>query len=1053
MQKVFNFVTLRYSSLLQNLLKLQFNKSILSSVSFLVILTNTLLSQIPVLDPLPAKCGLENASTNSAPTTLLNCANTSSLWSSDTRHIPRTDAGVIKIHANIIVIQRSDGSGNFQETGEDMAFLTDWFNTCNDRLSNLSGTSSCTTAVLAKSAKVQIVPYFVFYKDEADGFNWNNDNEPSMFQIPYHNNNWWLDDLDSQIRTLRPDMPSGINVYITVDGSIYNEMVVLGTVNNPNNATGGMKYWWSGIQPNQNNLLEQSRIHVPNLYLKYWWFKNDLNTPFSTSRQWLVGEGIVLAHEFGHTFISCYVHKNDCTNHLMTTSGGQRDVLLEGDAGCIHRNLAISNLRQYVDCSETYGSPLSDRIVTTNEKWDLNMRLYSNTVVKTGATLTITCKLLLPLDGLISVERGAKLVVDGGEISRANTCTPTEFWNTIAVSGNGGKVQANATSVLVSDDAGVVILKNKGRIEGAKIGVTTIRQPFSWESDYFGGLIDVNDFTFQDCQTGTLLMPYKLANKSKFTKANYIRTGNGYSTLGAVIFATNGIQFEECTFNDMEINGIRSWDASFNVTKKNKFIGSQSGILSGGSSPLSGQIQIGILGLIGDDRNKFEDNIVGIRATSNSKISILSNYFRNKDFGVSVNGATQSILTENTFEESAAGNKFEYTGNLGNQNLCNVYNGNTVGTNIEGVNSGFQFLQENFNTGLNDLYIEGNYGAARYNFFTPNKTENIKSSNIPLNNYTNLFFYYHQNTMFPVPNPRLKPTCAVNDCSPGSNFYNIQTNGNPIVDCMLPDLSICKTKPCLDAIRSKVLQKTNEFYNNPTLEIKGDLEGLITEREFLTEEIIREYIVEGNWNSIENLLNEDLNEFNLRRLIAVKLEQNEFNEAKSLLNSFPQENLDDQYFVTVQDINRQRLSQVDYKLNEVDLSILQKIAVAPSQESGYAQSLLGILTGQVFMPNLPNLIGSERNNFLDRTKESLTFLTSPNPVNDILKITFPEQLNKGKIGFIELKNLTGHMITSILLKEDNEVFIPVEKFPSGIYVIILKVNETVISHQKIVIQH
>jgi hypothetical protein len=143
MQKVFNFAALRCSSLLQNLLKLHFNKPIFSSISLFVILTNTLLSQIPVLDPLPAKCGLENASPNSEPTNLLNCANTSSLWSSDTRHIPRTDAGDIKVHANIIVIQRSDGSGNFQETEEDMAFLTDWFNTCNDRLGNLSGTSSC----------------------------------------------------------------------------------------------------------------------------------------------------------------------------------------------------------------------------------------------------------------------------------------------------------------------------------------------------------------------------------------------------------------------------------------------------------------------------------------------------------------------------------------------------------------------------------------------------------------------------------------------------------------------------------------------------------------------------------------------------------------------------------------------------------------------------------------------------------------------------------------------------------------------------------------------
>jgi hypothetical protein len=84
--------------------------------------------------------------------------------------------------------------------------------------------------------------------------------------------------------------------------------------------------------------------------MKYRWFQlhpEVTGFPFSpTGRDILINEALrSLPHEFGHSFITAYVHLDGvCDNHLMTTGGGTRDVLRAIDLGCIHRNLAISNL-------------------------------------------------------------------------------------------------------------------------------------------------------------------------------------------------------------------------------------------------------------------------------------------------------------------------------------------------------------------------------------------------------------------------------------------------------------------------------------------------------------------------------------------------------------------------------------------------------------------------------------------------------------------------------------------------------------------------------------
>ncbi|MBK6904098.1 MAG: T9SS type A sorting domain-containing protein [Saprospirales bacterium] len=528
-------------------------------------------------------------------------------------------------------------------------------------------------------------------------------------------------------------------------------------------------------------------------------------------------------------------------------------------------------------------------------------------------------------------------------------------------------------------------------------------------------------------------------------------------------WSTNGIVFDECTFNNMTKNGIVTWDAIFNVRERNKFSGSPIGILASGSAPLSGWITVGVLGQEGADRNLFENNVVGIRATSNSKVRIFSNDFDNSNFDIAINGTTQSLITDNLFNNSAAGNQFENTGSNFNQNLCNVYTDNFVGTDIVGSNTGFQFLQEDFTTLLHDLFLEGvssnpgqiqtfqgSNGAARWNYFSAGKPENIKTSTISPYNNTLSFWYFHPN---PVIDARLKPLCPLNDiCTPHSNFNNWFTSGTG-PGCIFPeppDTPPCPTEPCLEAIRLEITQKTAEYTQYPSDTLLAQLQVLITEREWITDELIWGYMASGDWTSVETLLNEDLNPANRRRLVGAKLAQKQYAGATAILQSFPQVTADDAYFAHVQTINTARLSDTAFVLSGEQEVALLAIAEAPSPEAGYAQALLGLLTDRTFMPRLPDLI-YERSIDVQKQFNPPVMEVSPNPVSDLLQVRIPPSNGPRTL---ELRSLTTGALVQSLQASEQELFtIPVQNLPSGLYLLVLREQGAVVEHCKIIVQH
>jgi len=195
---------------------------------------NILPTPAPPDDPLPAQCSTSGGSQEEDATESIQCATSSASWPTS-RYFPYIDAKPIRIKANMYVLQKANGEGNFNPKNPDeMAFLNDWFNKCNDVFTTLIIQSNNCSQTLYNGAKVEIIPNWIFYQDE---YLWNNDNTQDAFKYPDTSPGvWHLHPFDL---ANHKSNPSALNVYLTASGSIYHQMVTLGTITDPNTGTGG----------------------------------------------------------------------------------------------------------------------------------------------------------------------------------------------------------------------------------------------------------------------------------------------------------------------------------------------------------------------------------------------------------------------------------------------------------------------------------------------------------------------------------------------------------------------------------------------------------------------------------------------------------------------------------------------------------------------------------------------------------------------------------------------------------------------------------------------
>ncbi len=458
---------------------------------------------------------------------------------------------------------------------------------------------------------------------------------------------------------------------------------------------------------------------------------------------------------------------NTCTNNLMGGTGASC-YLSPLQMGKINRALSMASVRRYVKCATNTKGNIN---VNANEVWDFDIKLYNGVTIKTGRQLTLKCKASF-IDGKgFIVERGAKLIVDGGTIT--SSCN---MWDGIFVWGDRTKSQ---NPWATNTDQGLVWVKNGALIENALDAISTIKVDAAGVADwnYTGGIVRCEgNSIFRNNRRAIQFLSFQnaspanpnvmLGNQSSISNCTFESTKhlnwpytplNYFITMYDVQYITiTGNTFQNIGnsnlyYEDFEKGGgIKSIDARYSITPL---------CLNGGCTSIQ--------------RNKFKNLWYGINAESSNSmqtISVTKTDFENCLFGVYANSLANVTLSENSFmvgqnlatdpnHKDAYGSYFD---NIPSFN----FDGNTYNTAVNGEigsivrNSGAAQNVVYNNTFLNLLNgsqaLDNNDGTTLIDGLKINCDDYVNNQydiivgdvglpNTPVNSSTNVAFYQGQN--------------------------------------------------------------------------------------------------------------------------------------------------------------------------------------------------------------------------------------------------------------------------------------------------------------------
>ncbi|MCB0758337.1 MAG: S8 family peptidase [Flavobacteriales bacterium] len=252
--------------------------------------------------------------------------------------------------------------------------------------------------------------------------------------------------------------------------------------------------------------------------------------------------------------------------------------------------LGAGRINAYQAClmAQSYGHYAP---IASSQTWNDNYFIKDDLVVTTGAVLTITGKLRFSDGAKLIIQQGAKVVVDGGILTKAQGCH-NSFWPGIEVWGTTTQHQEPANHPSYQ---GLLVLKNGAVIEHALTGFINWK-PDDWNS--LGGVLQVQGTlddvggTFHNCQIGAEFMEYhnfypsspshaEKNDNSYFRHAAFIvdddYRGNDDFDSHVRMWMVKGISFQQCDFINAQTTnasdlseplgwGIYSFDAGFSVT-------------------------------------------------------------------------------------------------------------------------------------------------------------------------------------------------------------------------------------------------------------------------------------------------------------------------------------------------------------------------------------------------------------------------------------------------------------------------------------------------------
>ena len=291
---------------------------------------------------------------------------------------------------------------------------------------------------------------------------------------------------------------------------------------------------------------------------------------------------------------SYFINLNESWNNANDEKRKLQPWLDPGNIGA-----TICDGTKYYPCLEGKGPFLANRTITVNTTITNPTYASGNVIIKKGATLTLKSTLYMPPDLSLYVEKGAKLIIDGGKITSACTDTVFDLFNGIIVMGDNDNVQTDTIQGVIQLTNAIIENSWNGvNIEGGAIIQATNTQfsnnifhEVEFENYANNNLSSFSHCTFkwEDCLTNEYIDDIELI------KLNRVK----------------GITFNDCTFFsdfDRQTHGILADSAGFTISGTSKFMNLYYGIRS--MSPKYNLLNI--------EKTEFTDNKYGIYVSGSS---------------------------------------------------------------------------------------------------------------------------------------------------------------------------------------------------------------------------------------------------------------------------------------------------------------------------------------------------------------------------------------------------------------------------------------------------
>ncbi len=699
--------------------------------------------------------------------------------------------------------------------------------------------------------------------------------------------------------------------------------------------------------------------------------------------------------------------------------------------------------------------------------WDLpEDAVVGDIIIKDGGDLRITDRTVLFKPGAgIVIEEGGQLLTSGATLDVCPQALEGLKWRGIYAPNSDSDITVALTQETIIRNAETGLLLGAQFRDGNGLNSPTVALNNAW---FIDNNIGVNSLS---------------NDLSQFNHCHFINNEFGIrlSNAGEEVEHLKIIYSE---FIDNEF-GIVAFNSSLRIDSENTFTGGRAGIVAGSTDPITSNIIIGRPS--SNSGNTFTDMrqaIVIMGVGGPLGVSIINNTFSNiEGSAVQMIGESSFTVANNSFNNSGEGVFVTESGSMSNRIQCNTFTqSEKVDIILYGINTSTQFLENDYNS-PNASYKNlawsatlpdmGSEALSASNCFNDDVGINPDIRSVSSNNFT----YYYKNTnecQEQEPNDlssvlKLVANEPGNNCLNGIGPFNFidpgNGNGGQVDINNFNAEFVCKS--CvLDRIEYHKGQIVANGGNNPEtgyVSVETPTTDLV-KKEQLFEQWINFglYVADEkkDYDFAENILS-PLNDWKWKaRYYGLSLQKEDFSEAANRLAALPNVNSNQAAFKSTQEINLKYLtakaSGTESEITKEDVETLKDIGLSYKLSSGYARTLLLLLTGEMLPTSIPELkefINKDQAQEKEEVENSIipvneTIAIFPNPARDYIQIKSESDV----ITQILLSDIYGK---GVLKKRGNYLSTRVETtgLNTGIYLIQIQLENGELISQKIIIDN